>query len=293
MPVRASMKPDDRRTNSAGTFDGRTGYRDEYVKHAMKPPTPKPPVEYKANPAKLDGTTNYKNDFVAKTSGKTVSCKPEGGGYRSDAPFQSDTTQRGDYVKWPAEKPFIRDSDLYSKPVGEMQFSTTAASAFNRKPLAKVSTARPPPRASEPAKFAGNTNYADDFKRWPLMPGQGAQGAGPPTYRPPEAPFVGNTSYAENFVGHRGVPHAKCMKPDNGPSTDPAPFQGGTEYRQEFIRKQAQACPAALLQGDAAGFTYAEESAAGHKLYRPKSSQRCKPRDSGVASKTQPTIVAA
>ena len=267
-PVRASCKPTET-VRVGGEFRDRTGYRDEYVKHPLEKRPAKRDADYRPNQAKLEHVTNYRADYVPKEVGRTTSFKPTGAGYRSDAPFQADTTQRGDYIKWPTERPTVPHPDCYQRPQGEMLFSTTAQSAFNKKPLCKVNISRPAQRKSEPTKFEGTTNYSDDFRKWALdaRPPPMLQ----PYYKPPEGPFQGQTSYQDNYHSHPGANPTQSMRPNDRGVRSDAPFQGGTEYRQEFVKKVAEPCPAAILEGSTARFTFAEQSSSGHKLYRPKS----------------------
>ena len=94
------------------------------------------------------------------------SCQPEGGAYKSNAPFKGDTTQRVDYKKWPTEKPHMHEPEQYTKPQGDFDFNTTNHIDYTKKPLTVRKAHRPEARKSAPGNFDGTTNYNTDYRKW-------------------------------------------------------------------------------------------------------------------------------
>ena len=98
-PAKA-IRPDQSAFQSQDPFDDRTGYREDYIKHALPEKQARQRDEYTPNKIPLDGLTTMRRDFTPKDAEKQRSFKPEGTGYRSDAPFDDDTTHKVDFKKW-------------------------------------------------------------------------------------------------------------------------------------------------------------------------------------------------
>ena len=56
-------------------------------------------------------TTN-RRDFTAKDGEKLRSFKPDGTGYKSDAPFDDDTTHKTDFKKWEVQPHQVRQQKI-------------------------------------------------------------------------------------------------------------------------------------------------------------------------------------
>ena len=67
--MRQSLRPDEGARGPTDPFDGRTGYRDDYIKHPMEKPMQREKECYKGPGAPLDGKVNFATSvYVSKCS---------------------------------------------------------------------------------------------------------------------------------------------------------------------------------------------------------------------------------
>ena len=194
------------------------------------------------------------------------SFKPDNGGYRSDAPFDDETTNKNDYKKWDVHNQLVKKDNEWHKPQGEMDLNTNYANEFTGKQGQRAQAIRPVDRARTDAKFDGGTTYHEDFRTW------GGEKRGliraSNEYQPPTQAFEGQSTYKGHYVGHDGGP-ASSFKPSGQAYSSGMPFDGTTLYRTEFTPKEVEPCPAALLETNRAKHVFAEESEKGHRFYQP------------------------
>jgi len=195
---------------------------------------------------------------------KTDSFKPGGNAYTSNAPFEEDTTQRVDYKKWPAERPFVHEPETYRKPEGQMEMNTTSHIDFNKKPLQANPPARPTSTKRVSGKFDDSTNYKEDYRKWQTertLPKVRSD------YQPNQAPFEGLPTYQKDYVKHNAMP-VTSLKPVDTSHQTGAQFEDATEYRTEYLRKSVPPCPAGVIEGGGAtSFMFREQDPRGHKWY--------------------------
>ncbi|CAD5119661.1 DgyrCDS8255 [Dimorphilus gyrociliatus] len=264
-PPRQSMKPLDVAKGSDHPFDDRTGYRDHYIKHPLPEKEIKHKEAWQPNKAPLDGLSNYKKDYTEKFGGPTASCKPDASAFQSGAPLEDTTTHRNDFKKWDAERPFVHEPDQYRKPEGDIELYTTHKTDFTKKPLAKPKSMRPVDAKKVPGAFDDKTNYREDFKKWNM---EREKPVMKPDYSPPEAPFEGLPTYKKDYVKYNEAPR-KSMRPSEGGIRSDAPFDDQTMYRTEYVKKQSDICPAAILDTTQSKYSYRDQDDIGHKWYEP------------------------
>jgi hypothetical protein len=254
----------------------------------LAPKAPKEKAVYQPNAAKLDDLTTNRKDYTPKDGHRSDSFKPTGNAYQSNAPFDDHTTQRVDYQKWPAEKPFVHEQDAYRKPEGTMYMDTTHHTDFTKKPLTKNAPIRPNSAKRVPGKFDDATNYREDYQKW-----QGERAKPKPRqgYQPNDAPFEGLPTYQKDYIGHRQAP-VQSMKPaDTGYRSD-APFEDGTEYRHEYLKKTVSPCPAIAAQaGTSRRFRFKEQDERGHKWFDPNSQTSLASLNNGLQEQQMPTAI--
>lgn len=260
------IRPDNAAFQSGDPFDDRTGYREDYIKHNMPAKYNRPKEEYQPNKIPLDSMTTMRRDFTAKDAEKQRSFKPDGTGYRSDAPFNDDTTHKVDYKKWQTPAPPGKRDNDWQPPVGEMDLNTNYNTEFTPKPAQRVMAVRPTSRKKIDAKFEGDTTYGQDFRKWPGDRRNPIRN--PNEYQPSNAPFDGMSTYKGHYVPVSGAP-AQSFKPDGAAYRSDAPFDGNTLYRTEYTQKEIEPCPAALLETPRTGFVFNTEDDKGHKFYSP------------------------
>src|SRR4051812_38921044 len=94
------------------------------------------------------------------------SFKPNNGGYRSDAPFDDETTSKNDYKKWDVQAQIAKKDNEWHRPAGEMDLSTNYSNEFTAKQGAPAQAIRPENRARTDAPFDGSTTYHGDYRTW-------------------------------------------------------------------------------------------------------------------------------
>lgn len=222
--------------------------------------------EYTQNKIPLENMTTNRRDFTAKDIEKMKSYKPDGTGYRSDAPFDDGTTHKIDFKKWDVKPISLHKDDAYKQPIGEMDLTTNYTTDFTAKPVARAQQIRPASRKKIDAKFVGDTTYGQDFRKWAGDRAQLAKAGG--EYQPTNVPFEGMSTYKGHYVPHSGGPQ-HSYKPDGGAYRSDAPFDGNTLYRMEFTPKEVEPCPAALADTHRSGHVFVEQDDRGHKFYLP------------------------
>lgn len=263
---RTAIRPDNTPLASTDPFDDRTGYRQDYIKHALPSKYQRPKDEYQQNKVPLESMTTNRRDFTPKDIEKMKSYKPDSMGYRSEAPFDDGTTHKNDFKKWDVKAPNLRRDDEYKPPQGEMDLTTNYTTEFTPKPAQRLQQIRPQSRKKIDAKFIGDTTYGQDFRKWPGDRTQPIRNG--PEYAAPNVPFEGLSTYKGHYVPHSAGP-MHSFKPDGNPYRSEAPFDGNTLYRMEFTPKEVEPCPAALLETPRAKFVFKEHDERGHKYFQP------------------------
>lgn len=93
------FKPDVNIQSSDTPFDGRTGYRQNYVKHPIEVQQPKKRDIWTKPKAPLDGLTTFMKDYTLKPITKLEPFKPQPTGMQSGT-MSSETTTRNDYLPY-------------------------------------------------------------------------------------------------------------------------------------------------------------------------------------------------
>lgn len=265
-PPRKSMKPAEAAQLSGAPFDGTTGYRDDYVRHPFQAREQKEKELYKVPNVPFDGLTTFNRDYTKKDAPKTESCKPISEAFQSDAPLDDLTTFKNDYRKWNGERPYVHHHDPYMKPEGEMDHNTTHRLQYKPHPIQKVALMKPGEgRVMIPGEFEGLTNYKCDYKPWGIQREMPKLKDG---WVPNNIPFEGTPTYKAHYIPHSIAP-PRSMKPDASALLSGAPFDDTTMYRTDYVRKEADICPASILDTTRSHYTYIETDNRGHKQYVP------------------------
>jgi hypothetical protein len=267
---REAIRPDNGPAGSKDPFDDRTGYKTDFIKHSMPERFSRPKEEYQINKVPLDGMTTMKRDFTPKDIERMRSFKPDGQGYRSDAPFDDGTTHKNDFKKWEVNPVFARKENDYRPPQGPMETSTNYNTEFTSKPAARAQPIRPASRKKLDVKFIGDTTYGQDFKKWAGDRVQPVRTAG--EYQLPQVPFEGQSTYKTQYLPH-SANATQSFKPDGNAYKSGAPFDGNTLYRMEFTPKEIAPCPAALIETNRTSLVLKETDERGHRFYETQNSQ--------------------
>lgn len=264
---RQSMKPAANANLSDEPFANTTEYREDFTKKPIPEREKRETKKWAPSKAPFDSITNYRGDYVPKDIKLTQSCKPDANAYQSDAPLSDSTTFRTDFQKWPLSRPFVHEPDQYIKPEGAMEKDTTTRLAYTPKPIDRVPPRKPADRKSEPGKFQDQTTNREDFRKWGM--GDRAVPKQRESYQPNNAPFQGTSNYTDDYIKHpMSLTHS--LRPAQQGIHSDAPFESGTEYKQEYTGKYLPPCPAGVIEsGGRAGFSFVEQDPSGHKWYQP------------------------
>lgn len=239
-PPRQSMKPQEASKISDAPFADDTDYRQSYKAHELQPKFVREREQYKTPGVPFDGVTTFKRDFRGPVSEVTKSFKPDNVAFSSGVPLEDVTTNRKDYVKWPASKPYVHVPEGYRKPDGEMYMQTTHNSVYKELPLSKNPPVRPTSAGkSKNLPFDGTTNYTQDYKKWQIQKVEPHAREG---YHPTNAPFEGMSTQKAHYIPHHLQPNPS-FKPDNTAFQSSARFEDGTMYRQDYVPKPRATCP--------------------------------------------------
>lgn len=260
-------RPADVRNVPDGPFDGATNYNADFVKHPVQARELREKTSWRPNEAKLDDESNYKRDFNEKKVDRAANYKPNDKAFKSEQPFDSDSTQRVDYQPWQATRQLVRHQQpAYARPEENMDLSTTTGCDYTRKIGSRSEPLKPIQKKISNAKFDGTTNYNADYLKW--------EGKREPMrryvdeYVPPDGAFDGAATYQADYVPHQ-VQRVNAARPMQTDHTSKAPLDGSTEYNKEFIRKAVAPCPALPLidGGQSSSFTYRADDTEGHRWY--------------------------
>ena len=108
-----------------------------------------------ANSIPMDNITTNRRDYTPKAADMARSFKPDGQGYRSDAPFEDATTSKSDYQQWAVQPAVARREATYAGPAGPMETSTNYSQDYTAKPTQRTVAIRPNERTRVDAKFEG------------------------------------------------------------------------------------------------------------------------------------------
>ena len=236
---RQSMKPMEASKLSDAPFADDTDYRNSYKAHVLQPKFVREREQYKAPGVAFDGTTTFKRDYRGPIGEKTRSFKPDNAAYSSGQPLEDVTTNRKDYVKWPATKPYVHVQEGYKKPEGDMFMQTTHNAVYRELPLSKIQPVRPADAGKASGPFDGTTNYSQNYKQWqvPRVEPHIRE-----SYQPNNAPFEGMSTQKAHYIPHGIQPH-RSYKPDNTAFQSNARFEDNTMYRQDYVPKPRAPCP--------------------------------------------------
>jgi hypothetical protein len=86
-------------------FDGNTSYKNDYVKHPIRPRSAAPSKMPRGMPAPFDGATTYNTDFQKYHTPRTGPAKPYPSTLRPDTgPFDGIPEYKREYIKHPLEE---------------------------------------------------------------------------------------------------------------------------------------------------------------------------------------------
>lgn len=125
---------------------------------------------------------------------------------------------------------------------------------------------KPADRRPVTANFDDTTTNREDYRKWPM--GDKTKPMMKPDYCPPDAPFEGLSTVKAHYTP-KPIDVPRSFKPNQNQAAT-GPFDGNTMYRLDYVPKESEPCPAAILDTSKSKYLNANmQSDSGHKFYQP------------------------
>lgn len=265
-PPRRSWKPPESIQFSSAPFDAGTGYSENYVRHPIQNHEQKERNHYVPPCMPFDGITTFGRDYTKKEIKKTESCKPAAEVFHSDDPIDDATTFKNDFRRWPGERISAHQQEQYTKPEVEMDCNTTYRLQYMPHSVQKEATLKTGEgKVITSGEFQGLTTYRNDYQLWETQRDLLRQRD---EWVPNNTQFEGISTFKAHYIPHCVAP-AKSMKPDTYDWMSNMPFEGTSMYRTDYVKKEPDNCPAAIIDTSQSKYVYVETDCHGHKQYVP------------------------
>lgn len=234
---RENFKPREAPMKSDVPIDDRTGYRDSYVPHTIIPREMRAREVYKPSTVPLDDRTTVRESYQGPFQPKRESFKPETNLVQSGEPFHGASITNTDFKEHRLPERYKHKAELYHKPDGVMDLTTTNSTTFHEHALQKHTINRP--ESSGLLKGFGSmrkdTNYQGDFQHPPPVKREIVKAKN--DYIPPSAPMDSTTTTHDTYTEH-GIFPRMSYKPKNDYFRPDVPFDDRTDYRDKFTEHQ-------------------------------------------------------
>ncbi|GFN88636.1 stabilizer of axonemal microtubules 2 [Plakobranchus ocellatus] len=229
-----SFRPSNVPVISDVPLDTRTGYQDTFVPHKITPRQIRPRETHKPPSAQFEDRTTVRDSYQGHTQAKRDSFRPDRQAVQSDAPFEANTTMNNDFRPYDVQLPKQHVRDVYQRPEGEMDLTTTHTSNYRPHNQARRgATDRPGSsgllRGHGPMRT--DTNYQGDFRQPPPVPRQLVRPKR--DYEPPSDPMACTTTQRTSFLEHGLVPRF-TYKPQYQYQKPEVPLEDSTGYKESF-----------------------------------------------------------
>ncbi|XP_055956712.1 uncharacterized protein LOC130012554 [Patella vulgata] len=222
-------------------FAPNTGYQETYVRHQVAAKILREKEQYVPPTVPLESVTTNKQDYQSVAAPKRTGFGPTKEPFRSDAPFDGNTTARGDYKQWAVDKALIKRQDTYVKSNDPMDLQTTSNISYRGEPIRKRSGKRP--RSSNTlkydGKFHGESIYRDSFTQQELPAKEVYKKQ---QYVPPLTRFEGETTSRVDF-GIQPLSKTKNFKTTESALRSSAPMIADSIYKDSFAQPPVTARP--------------------------------------------------
>jgi len=152
----------------------------------------------------------------------------------SDA-MQTTTTQKFDYIKHDVQRLPFHQPDVYRKPEGEIDTTSSYAKEYNYTYQQKVQPIRQDRKKPALGDFDPTTTAKSDYRQWDIV--KSKTYAPDRNYRIPENVFEGASTYNQDFHTHQNRPR-DLIKPVTNTKFSNEPFNDMTSNRHDFTRHE-------------------------------------------------------
>ncbi|KAJ3037935.1 hypothetical protein HDV00_001214 [Rhizophlyctis rosea] len=249
---------------SEGKLDGHTEYHDNYLKYGVgKPPKGKPNLQNLAVGGDFYGSTENREKYTPHTLPHTQPIRKAQAYAPNPGQFTSITTQRHDYPAWPGVRPPTKkERPVWVSTSGAFEGATTTRESY-KTPKVPPGTGGRVRRNVEWVKpdtvFDASSTNKHDYRLWPTPPRPKGRMAPPYTAGVDDRDFKSTTG--ATYTQH-DIPKTVSAK---RPVTVPAPTRfEGTTTTQEAFRKWDVAPPP---RREKAAYTPSGDKFDGHTTY--------------------------
>ncbi|PVD19823.1 hypothetical protein C0Q70_20314 [Pomacea canaliculata] len=214
-----------------GKFDGEPTYTSDYRKWDLgKPKRYGPEAAWQPPRDKFEGQSTFARDYRPFNEPRREAIRPNEAGRMSDAPFDSTTGYRVDYVRHPMAPKFMKEREKY-KPAGvPMDGTTTFMRDFRGQMGERTKSFKPDNQVQGSGEPLDDlTTFKNDYRRWPA---ERPYHHLPDAYKKPDGDIDLNTTHNLTYKPQPLQPHV-AIKPKSAHG-DPGAFNGVTNYSTDY-----------------------------------------------------------
>ncbi|XP_046897733.1 stabilizer of axonemal microtubules 2 isoform X1 [Hypomesus transpacificus] len=227
-----SMKPKPVDHNDRGKMDGTTTFKTDFIPYEVNRRPGRKQAEHKPYPGEIDMGTTYKQDFNPYQVTPCVAVRPKQRVQAAPGKLDTVPTYKDDFKVWQISKrELTKRNENYQPSSAKFQGTSTFQDDFIDRGLVPRESFKPSsvPMLSE-VPFDGVTSNHLSYVPHPT---EARYVKAPEVYKPSTEPLQDMTTQRRDFQGLPGQLARSC-KPDPAKASSDAPFDGSTEFQQQF-----------------------------------------------------------
>lgn len=231
---RPLMRPKQKAIASDVPMDCKTINKQNFVAHPVTPPRPKPPAVYKPADGEMNGTTEYKMQFLGKWAVPVREIRPKESRQCDNQPFIHKSTQSVDFVAYPVLPREIHGTkNIYEPPTQPFNATSTIQSDFVDFGCVQLTQSLKPPQKANISTdpFESTTSYRTSYTPMRIPERFQRQKV---VYAPPDKEFFSDTTSKADYHTHPRAKPSKSMRPPQKAIRSDTPFDGTTISRQSY-----------------------------------------------------------
>lgn len=218
-------------------FEGEPTYRSDYKKwEGGRQPTYASQAQWQPPTTEFQGQTTFKHDYKRYENQPRQSFKPLEGAKLSDSPLEDRTTHRDAYIQHAIPPKFQREKELYKPSGAPMDGVTTFRRDYQGVPGSRMQSFKPDNQAfSSEAPLEDETTNRHDYQKWPASRPYHHL---PEQYQKPDGEMEMDTTHKATYK-EMPLVRVQAQRPVSANRTKNVPFDGTTNYSQDFRKWQA------------------------------------------------------